>query len=47
MLECARNPCFDVLKVKGIEIGRCIKEKGHGGVHQCSVQWEDSKVIIG
>ena len=39
MLECAVNPCFDLLKVGDTEIGRCMKEKGHKGSHQCSIQW--------
>lgn len=41
MMECARDPCFYALVINGKEIGRCMKEKGHNGVHQCMVQWKN------
>jgi len=39
MLECARDPCFNELNVKGKHVGYCMKEKGHSGCCQCVVQW--------
>lgn len=41
VLECARDPCFNELKIGGKVVGLCMQEKGHSGPHQCVVQWEE------
>ena len=44
MLECARDPCLNELKIGKTIVGLCMQEKEHKGPHQCMVQWKNPTV---